>query len=252
MIYWVWLNNLPGIGPHTQRLLLEQFNTPENIYSASQSELENCGLSKNRINTILENKNLSSADNILFDCKRKGISVMNVSLETFPDRLRLNDDMPVLIYYKGKMFNPEKTAGIVGPRKCTQETKEKVIAITKRCVLSGETIVSGMAIGVDGYAHTAAIKNLGRTIAVVANGLDICFPKAHDTLFEEIQQAGFVMSEYPPGTPALAYHFPRRNSIIAAMSDSLYVINPGRNSGSLITAQFAEKYSKPVKMIDVY
>ena len=82
-------------------------------------------------------------------------------------------------------------------------------------------------------------------VAIVGSGLDICYPKAHDTLFEKIQQYGFVMSEYPPGTPPLACHFPKRNQIIAAMSDELYVIDPGRNSGSLITADFFDKQKTP-------
>lgn len=242
MIYWVWLCALKGIGPHTQRQLLEKFSGPKEIYYASEDELRTSGISEKRVRTILDGKLLDPAEKILSDCERFGISTMNISQEIYPDRMRGIKDMPVLMYYKGEAYEPEKTCGIVGPRKCSRETKDKTIDIAMRCIQSGRTIVSGMAIGVDGYAHTAAIKNGGKTIAVVGNGLDICYPKVHDTLFEKIQQCGFVMSEYPPGTPPLACHFPKRNQIIAVMSDELYAIDPGRNSGSLITVEYKQAF----------
>ena len=238
MIYWIWLCGLKGIGPHTQRTLLEKFLDPKKIYYASEEELRQIGISEKRVRTIMEGRSLDPAEKVLNDCKRFDISMMNISQEIYPDRMRDIKDMPVLMYYKGEAYEPAKTSGIVGPRKCSRETKDKTIDIATRCIQSGDTIVSGMALGVDGYAHTAAIRNGGKTIAIVGSGLDICYPKAHDTLFEKIQQHGFVMSEYPPGTPPLAFHFPKRNQIIAVMSDELYVIDPGRNSGSLITAEY--------------
>ena len=158
--------------------------------------------------------------------------------------------MPVLLFYKGGLFEPERTAGIVGPRRCTQETKEKVINVTTRCLKEGQAIISGMALGVDGYAHTAAVKNGGRTIAVVGTGLDICFPKEHETLFEAIENNGCIFSEYESGQPALSCHFPRRNALIAALSDELHVIDAGRNSGAMITAEYAKKYGKKVRKQD--
>lgn len=246
MIYWVWLKNIHGIGPHTQRKLLEKFGGARDVFYASYGELLEAGFSERKAKAIDEAKDLSEAGNVITACERLGIGIINLSQEGFPERMRRNPDSPILLYYKGTLFEPGKTAGIVGPRKCTQETKGKVIDLTTRCILEGRAVISGMARGVDGYAHTAAIKNNGKTIAVVGNGLDICFPKEHETLYQAIQNAGCVISEYEPGVPALKQHFPRRNALIAALSDCLYIVDAGRNSGALITGQYAEKYGKNV------
>ena len=135
---------------------------------------------------------------------------------------------------------------VVGARRCTREDKEKCIARVKRCGEDnpGAIIVSGGAKGIDGYAHTAAIKNGLRTIAFVGTGPDRCYPKEHIELFEQISEHGMILSEYPPGTSAYPSHFPRRNRLIAAWSDEMYVIGAGRNSGTLTTKQYFEKYHR--------
>ena len=250
MIYWVWLKLLKGIGPHTQRRLLKAFESPKDVYRASTDDLISAGLSEKKAQLVSVTKDLSGPERVLERCVRSGISLVNISQRDFPDRLRILDDMPVLLFYKGGLFEPERTAGIVGPRRCTQETKEKVINVTTSCLKEGQAIISGMALGVDGYAHTAAVKNGGRTIAVVGTGLDICFPKEHETLFEAIEKNGCIFSEYEPGQPALSCHFPRRNALIAALSDELHVIDAGRNSGAMITAEYAKKYGKKVRKQD--
>ena len=103
-------------------------------------------------------------------------------------------------------------------------------------------IISGGAKGIDGYAHTAAIRNGLRTIAFVGTGPDLCYPKEHSELFEQICEHGMILSEYPPGTSAFPSHFPRRNRLIAAWSDEMYVIGAGRNSGTQSTVHYFHKY----------
>ena len=107
-----------------------------------------------------------------------------------------------------------------------------------------------MAKGIDSYAHTAALKSGGYTIAVLGNGPDICYPKEHQTLYEAIAQMGCVVSEYPPGVTPRSYMFPRRNRLIAALSDKLYIIGAGRNSGTNTTAAFCRKYQRWSRDID--
>ena len=135
---------------------------------------------------------------------------------------------------------PNRRIAVVGARRCTREDKEKCIARVKRCGEEnpGAIIISGGAKGIDGYAHTAAIKNGLRTIAFVGTGPDRCYPKEHIELFEQISEHGMILSEYPPGTSAYPSHFPRRNRLIAAWSDEMYVIGAGRNSGTLTTRQY--------------
>lgn len=141
---------------------------------------------------------------------------------------------------------PNRRIAVVGARRCTREDKETCIARVKRCGEEnpGAIIISGGAKGIDGYAHTAAIKNGLRTIAFVGTGPDRCYPKEHIELFEQISEHGMILSEYPPGTSAYPSHFPRRNRLIAAWSDEMYVIGAGRNSGTLTTKQYFEKYHR--------
>ena len=139
---------------------------------------------------------------------------------------------------------PHRKAGIVGARRCTREDKEKCISHVESLAAeqSGVIIISGGAKGIDGYAHTAAIKNGLRTIAFVGTGPDLCYPKEHGNLFEQICEHGMILSEYPPGTEARPFHFPRRNRLIAGWSDEMYIIGSGRNSGTNTTRRYFEKY----------
>jgi DNA processing protein len=106
-----------------------------------------------------------------------------------------------------------------------------------------------MAKGIDSYAHTAALKTQGYTIAVLGNGVDIGYPMEHDRLYEEIARLGCVLSEYPPGTAPREYNFPRRNRIIAALSDTLYVVDAGRHSGTESTIENSRKYGREVVIV---
>lgn len=103
-----------------------------------------------------------------------------------------------------------------------------------------------MAKGIDSYAHTAVLKNGGYTVAVLGNGLDQCYPGEHQNLMECIIRQGMVLSEYPPGTPPYRYNFPRRNRIIAALLEELYVIESGSRSGARTTVEYCEKYGHRV------
>ena len=106
-----------------------------------------------------------------------------------------------------------------------------------------------MAKGIDSYAHTAAIKSGGYTIAVLGNGPDICYPKEHERLYEEISVSGCILSEYPPGTETREYRFPKRNRLITALSDRLYVVDAGRNSGTQSTVEKGWEYGREVYIV---
>ena len=107
-------------------------------------------------------------------------------------------------------------------------------------------VISGMAKGVDSYAHTACLKAKGYTVAVLANGLDICYPSEHEKLKECIENKGLVISEYPPGIRPTKYTFPKRNRLISAWSDELIVVAAGKKSGALITADYSKKYGRKI------
>jgi len=195
---------------------------------------------------IHESKSLDTADEIIKNCKAQQINILSINNDAYFDRLRICSDIPVVLYCKGKLQNPAKTAGIVGPRKCDRDARSLAIEKSSELARNGSAIISGMAIGVDAYAHTAALKNDAYTIAVLGCGVDICYPKEHIDLYNKIAEQGLLLSAYMPGTKARAYNFPERNKIIAALSDKLYVIAPNKSSGSLITASCAENYQKKV------
>lgn len=157
-------------------------------------------------------------------------------------------DMPILLYAKGKLKinDYKKSVGIVGARRCTAEGKERAIEVADISVNVGAAIISGMAKGIDSYAHTAALKSFGYTIAVLGNGADICYPKEHERLYEMIAEKGCILSEYPPETGPREYLFPKRNRLIAALSDKLYVLEAGRNSRTNTTVEKAEEYGRKV------
>ena len=143
----------------------------------------------------------------------------------------------------------EKTVGIVGARRCSQQDKRKAVKIAEYYTEKQNAIISGMAKGIDSYVQTACLKLGGYTVAVLGNGLDICYPEEHRLLMKRIEEKGLLISEYPPGTLPAKYNFPRRNRLISAWSDELVVISPGKGSGSLITAKYSENYGRKVKII---
>ena len=140
----------------------------------------------------------------------------------------------------------DKTVGIVGARRCTQETKRAVAELAVAYTEKQTAVISGMAKGVDSYAHTACLKAKGYTVAVLANGLDICYPSEHEKLKECIENKGLVISEYPPGIRPTKYTFPKRNRLISAWSDELIVVAAGKKSGALITADYSKKYGRKI------
>ena len=127
--------------------------------------------------------------------------------------------------------------------------KKQCVHITPNYVQQGFSIVSGMAQGIDACAATVCINEGGYTIAVLGNGVDICYPSEHQLLMEKIREKGLLISEYPPGTKPARYNFPKRNRLISAWSDKLIIIGPGKGSGSLITGDYAKKYGREIEII---
>ena len=158
---------------------------------------------------------------------------------------------PVLLYIIGdlKINSYSRSVGIVGARRCSAEAKHKAIERTMAAVSEGAAVISGLAKGIDSYAHTAAIKSGGYTIAVMGSGPECCYPKEHAALYERICAEGCILSEYHPGIPPLRFHFPARNRLIAALSDELTVVEPGRNSGAYSTVRACEKLGREVQYL---
>ena len=165
----------------------------------------------------------------------------------YPALLKEISDYPKELYYIGdpKLLE-EKCVSIVGSRKTNQYGRSTAYSFGKALGQRGITVVSGMAVGIDTCAHEGALQEKGNTAAVLACGLDLCYPPRNRELKGKIESAGIVLSEYPPGTAAQRYYFPQRNRIISGLSPLTVVVQAGNRSGALITAELAADQGRDV------
>ena len=151
------------------------------------------------------------------------------------------------IYYKGDLSLADKPSiAVVGSRDCTAYGRAVAVEIGRRASCYGVQVVSGLAKGIDGAGHAGALESGGKTIGVVANGLDIYYPQENRKLQDRIGEEGLLISEYPEGVEARHWHFPTRNRIISALADAVIVVEANTRSGSLITAECAIEQGKEV------
>lgn len=183
----------------------------------------------------------TQADKIIDECNKRNIGILTILDDEYPQKLKDIYDPPFVLYYKGNigLLNRKKSIAVVGTRNVTNYGKNILQNFIPAFVEAGLVIVSGLARGVDSIGHKLCLENGGETIAVVANGLDICYPPENLGLESRIIERGLVISEYPVGVKSLQYHFPERNRIISALSDGVFLPEAGIKSGSLITADYA-------------
>lgn len=247
MIYWIWLTLIDEVGPKRQRLLLDRFADPEAIFNANSKELLECdGIGTITANNIIEARSLEKAKSILEDSNRLGIKLLNLEDNLYPEEAKTIEEMPILLYYKGNLIKNSMGVAIVGARRCTEYGKSVTDDCASFLARENISVISGMAKGIDSYAHTSALRQGGYTIAVLGNGLDICYPPEHIELMKEIIKKGALISQYPPGTAPNPKHFPKRNLIISAWSYKILVIEAAEKSGALITANYGKLYDKEV------
>lgn len=175
------------------------------------------------------------------------IKVMRKTDKDFPWYLANMKDGPEALYYIGnkELLHMRKSA-VVGSRKCSEYGRQVAMKIGRTLAENRVVTVSGMAAGIDSCAHTGALAADGFTIAVLACGPDICYPPSNKKLYEKICQTGLVVSEYPPGTKAMPWQFPRRNRIISALSEAVTVVEAASSSGAIITAVAAAEQGREV------
>ena len=175
-------------------------------------------------------------------------SVLTLADADYPPALLQTADPPALLYCIGRReLLAEPMLAIVGSRKPTAQGRDNSEHFARELALAGQTIVSGLALGVDGAAHTGALDAPGgRTIAVVGTGLDQIYPRRNDALGRRICKDGLMLSEYSLGTPPMTANFPRRNRIIAGLSDGCLVVEAALRSGSLITARLASEAGRDI------
>ena len=246
--YWVWLSEVRGLTNRSKLLLLDYFGTPENIYYADEDEYRLVEGIEPRQLALLAEKSLEGADRILGACARLGLRLLTMQDADYPVRLRNIFEPPCLLYVKGSLptIDEEVAVAMVGTRRASPYGIETAEKLAYGLCRQGAVVISGAAAGVDSASHRGALRAGGRTIAVLGNGLDVVYPAENEWLYRDIAASGALISEYPPGTAAEAWHFPARNRIISALSLGTIVVEAPEKSGALITANTALEQGRDV------
>ena len=247
-IYWIWLSLACTPDSATFPKLISKFDDAEAIYNADDREIMSCIGARASDRTRLNNKSLSKAEKIFEFCQKYNVGILTYSSENYPNSLRSIKTPPVLLYYRGNLpdFNRGFFVASVGTRWLSDYGRRWAFRLSYDLASAGATIVSGMAIGIDGVSHAAALSAGKHTVAVIGSGIDVCYPKCHLKLAKEIVKDGCVLTEFPPKTPPYKRNFPKRNRIISALSSATVVIEGKEKSGALITARCAMDQGKTV------
>jgi DNA processing protein len=248
--FWNAINLNPKIGPAKFKKIYTRFKTMEEAWNASALDLKKCGLEEKDIEYFLIKRQEVNPDLEFEKIENEKIKIVTIRDKNYPKLLKEIYLPPPLLYVKGDLEKEiDFTLGVVGTRKPTLYGKEITSEIVKNLVLSGITIVSGLAYGVDTEAHRIAVELSKKTIAVLGSGIDqeSIYPTNNRRLAEKIiNTSGAVISEYPYGTLPLKQHFPARNRIIAGLSLGVLVTEAPKESGALITANCALEQNREV------
>ncbi len=250
--YWIWLSRIEGLGSVRKKKLLDMFREPEVIWKLKFEEIIAIeGFGKKIADKILDNKYRENLDKYIDYMKRYDIQMINIYDEEYPKKLKNIYDPPVTLYIKGnkKILN-DKSIAIIGCRECSIYGKEVANKLAYELSNNKINIISGMAKGIDSYAHIGALKAEGKTIAVLGTGLDVIYPKENIALYSKIiELGGTIISEYVVGTKADRMNFPARNRIISGLSDGIIVVEAKKKSGTLITVDFALEQGKDIFVV---
>lgn len=249
--YLYWLCSIHGVGICAVRRLMECFHTAAEVYAASEEHIfQKNILNRKECMLLLHSKSIADWEKEWQGLTEKEIHFVSYFHERYPEVLRHLDQPPKKILYKGKLPDPDLFAvSIVGARNCTPYGRDMARLFGCRLAQEGIQIISGMALGIDGWGHQGALEGGGDTFAVLGSGVEVCYPSCHRALYKSICQHGGVLSEYAPKERAYPAYFPMRNRIISGLSQGILVVEARERSGSLITADAALEQGKDVFVI---
>ena len=284
--YWIWLSLIPNLGSKKKQELLKRYGSPEIVYHLEEQELSEVkGIGEKTIKNILDKSIKDSVEKHMEYMTKNNINIISIEDEEYPQILKETYDPPISLYCKGdsSILNQNSIA-IVGCREATEYGKSAAKYFGYHLAKQNVNIVSGLAKGVDSYAHIGATcvemkrnnppkresnphkminnpqissyphvdncKHCGKAIAVLGNGLDMIYPKENEFLAKQmIEKGGTILSEYPLGTKPDKMNFPARNRIISGMSQGILVIEAKEKSGTLITVDFALEQGRDVFVV---
>lgn len=244
--YWVAFHHVPYVGPARLRRLLETFGSLERAWHAEPDALRRC-LEERPLSELIKARNELNLPQVMTAIERSGTRITTPIDLSYPALLNEIAAPPPVLYYRGELLETDRVAvAVVGTRRITAYGREMTARISADLARAGVTIVSGLARGVDGVAHQAALDAGGRTIAVLGSGVNRIYPPEHRNLAQRIAEQGAVVSDYLPDTLPDGVNFPPRNRIISGVSLGVVVIEAPDRSGALITVDFAADHGRDV------
>ncbi len=250
--YWLALKQVLGVGAVLYKRLIENFKTPEAVFSADEEALFAVeGISESVARNILTFKDFDSAKREMEKIEKDGVTLLTLNHPEYPPLLLTIYDPPPILYRKGlaggATTHPDPyPIAMVGTREMTSYGKSVAEKIAGELARVGITIVSGFARGIDATAHRAALAANGSTVAVLGCGIDVIYPKEHKKLYDEMIEKGMIFSEFPMGAHPEPRYFPQRNRMISGLSLGCVVVEASLKSGSLITARLALEQGREV------
>jgi DNA processing protein len=246
-IYQIALSLLNGLGPTTAKQLVNTVGSLEGVFREKESNFRHFHDLRVDFSKGLEReKCIIRAEQELEFIEKNNIQLYYYQDPNYPINLKQCGDAPIVLFTKGKVYFNQKNISIVGTRKCTDYGKKMTADLVKDLAPHKVQIVSGLAHGIDKNAHEAALQNRLSTLGVLGHGLDTMYPAAHRELANRMLENGGVITEFISGTIGEPTNFPKRNRIIAGLSEATIVVESSETGGSMITANLANDYNREV------
>lgn len=244
--YLYWLDRVEGLGPLSKRNLLEAFGSARNVFEAREHHLKYI-LEDKKLSLLMRAKEEIEVEEAYNTLIKKQIQIISYYDGIFPEKLKSIPDPPFCLYYKGNLPSPKfPSVAVIGARECSGYGEYIAFELGKLLGNHGIQVISGMARGIDGITQTSALCAGGVSYGVLGCGVDICYPKSNQKLYDELLIKGGIISTYPPGTLPQAKLFPPRNRIVSGLADVLVVIEARCKSGTSITVEMALEQGRDI------
>ena len=251
-IYWLAWSKIKGLGPVSLKKIYDYFGSLENAWLSHSGEyIKVEGIGQKTASLINQEKGKIEPEKFFLQHQEKNHYFCTPNQTEYPQLLLEIPSPPAILYYSGDLKLAQTQSinhliGIVGTRKPTEHGKRWTYNISKALAQSGFTVVSGLADGIDTFAHRGCLDGGGKTIAVLGNGLDRAYPQKNKQLMTEIAEKGLILTEYEYGSLPERGNFPARNRIVAGLCRAVLVMEAPEKSGALITARYANEFNRDV------
>lgn len=249
--YWIWLQGVVGFGAKVD-CMIDEFGSAEAIYNADIDEIKSSGLFDRKKAEKALDKSLDKADKIVSDCEKNGYKIITPDSPLYPERLKMTADFPLVLYVCGdeKALGGDGIhIGVIGARQPSQYGLDVAETIAFSLAQGGAVVVSGGALGIDSSAHISAMKAGGKTLLIMGCGLGFPYLSENESMRRQVSENGALVSEYPPGTAPFSSSFIKRNRITAGICNGVLVVEAGKRSGSLSTANAVIRYNRDLFVI---